>query len=76
MRLTPAERAGLVADLERSSVAVREAERQRDRDVAEARQRGLTWDEVALGLGVSRQAAWNRYKSVRVGLQDQPLPDV
>jgi len=76
VRLTPAERAGLVADLERSSVAVREAERQRDRDVAEARQRGLTWDEVALGLGVSRQAAWNRYKSVRVGLQDQPLPDV
>src|SRR5713226_7416592 len=34
----------------------------RIRMVHEARHQGATWDEVGKALGISRQAAWDRYR--------------
>lgn len=49
--------------------------RQLHADVVEARRRGLTWQQVADALGISRQAAWKRFRSEVpvVALVDQPL---
>ena len=33
--------------------------------VADARQDGTTWDEIASALGVARQSAWRRFKEDR-----------
>lgn len=74
MRLDPATVDALVQDLRRAAVAEREATKQLGRDVREARRRGLTWDEVALGLGVSKQAAHRRFRSQLVAYDDRELP--
>lgn len=72
--LTKDERSGLVEDVRRVALAVEAAEVQLARDVAEARQRGLSWEDIAAGLGVSKQAAHRRFRSTRVGLDDVALP--
>lgn len=72
--LTSAEKESLAGDLADAHRRVIEAQRQLDRDVAEARQRGLSWSYIGAGLGISKQAAQQRYASVRVGLEDVPLP--
>lgn len=73
--MKPDDAAGLVADLLTSAQNVRDAQRQLDRNVAEARQRGLPWSKVGEALGVSKQAAQKKYRSTRVALDDQQLPE-
>ncbi|WP_086838264.1 hypothetical protein [Amycolatopsis kentuckyensis] len=43
------------------------AERLLAREVALAREAGVTWVAIAGALGVSRQAAWKRWAGVRPG---------
>lgn len=73
--MSPDERVAVADDLARAARNAREAQRQLDRDVAEARQRGLSWSQIGDALGVSKQAAQQRYRSTRVSLDDQPLPE-
>jgi hypothetical protein len=43
------------------SLVVDEADRMRRKLVAECRARGRSWAEIAAALGVSRQAAWQKF---------------
>lgn len=71
--LSDLDRIGLMGDIGDLARTVRDAELQLARVVGEARQRGLTWEEVAAGLGVSKQAAHKRFRAQRVGYDDVPL---
>lgn len=52
----------------RDATAIRDAAgRVIERTVVSARIAGATWDEIADALGVSRQAAWERYRKVTDG---------
>ncbi len=73
MALSSNERADLVGDLADRARALRDVELQLAREVGECRQRGLTWEEIAAALGVSKQAAHKRFRSQRVGYDDLPL---
>jgi hypothetical protein len=43
------------------SLVVDEADRMRRKLVAECRARGRSWAQIAVALGVSRQAAWQKF---------------
>jgi hypothetical protein len=45
------------------SLAADELDRMRRNIVGECRARGRSWSHIAAALGVSRQAAWERYAS-------------
>jgi uncharacterized NAD(P)/FAD-binding protein YdhS len=72
--VTPDEVADVQADLERAASTARWAETQLRRDVSEARQRGLTWQQVGDALGITKQAAHERFRASRVALEDRELP--
>lgn len=68
------DRIALMGDLADVARRVRDVELQLGRDVSEARRRGLTWEEVGMALGVTKQAAHKRFRSSRVSYDDVPLP--
>jgi hypothetical protein len=51
----------LVAALPASAAAVDAVEEKLRSHVSELKQRGVSWDRIAAALGVSRQAAWERF---------------
>ncbi len=51
----PVQNLATLAAIERTVAATRE------RLVEEARSQGASWETIAAALGVSRQAAWQRY---------------
>jgi ClpX C4-type zinc finger len=51
----------LVAALPASAAAVDAVEDKLRNHVSELKQRGVSWDRIAAALGVSRQAAWERF---------------
>lgn len=51
----------LLATLPAAASAVRASEDQLRDHVAQLRQRGVSWERIATALGVSRQAAWERF---------------
>ncbi len=44
-------------------IRVREMESERNRAIGAAQREGATWDQIAAVLGVSRQAAWEKYRA-------------
>jgi hypothetical protein len=63
------------SDLLAAHLNVVGAERQLREIVTEARRRGLSWDEIAAPLDVSKQAAHRRFRSssTLVAFEDRPL---
>jgi hypothetical protein len=55
--MTAAEAEAIVA----AEAAVREARHQLARAVAAARTNGASWHDVGVALGITRQAAWERF---------------
>jgi hypothetical protein len=53
---------GLVA----ADCFVEAAEAQRLKLVAQARSEGCSWEDIGRALGISRQAAWERFRKVGV----------
>lgn len=53
----------LLAALPASAAAVEAVEAKLRDHVATLRDRGVSWERIAAGLGVSRQAAWERFSS-------------
>ena len=51
----------LLESLQAAASAVRDAEAGLRDQVAALRARGASWSEIARALGVSRQAAWERF---------------
>lgn len=52
-----------IAELEAAVQARRDAEERVLLAVRDARQRGIPWTAIAIGLGVSHQAAMQRYRA-------------
>jgi hypothetical protein len=51
----------LVAALPASALAIDVVEDNLQRHVSLLKQRGVSWDRIAAALGISRQAAWERF---------------
>jgi ATP-dependent Clp protease ATP-binding subunit ClpX len=51
----------LLATLPASSTAVEAVEEKLREHVAMLRDRGISWERIAAALGVTRQAAWERF---------------
>ena len=50
--------------LAENSEIIREAEAEIESYVMNARSLGASWADIAISLGVSKQAAWERYKQL------------
>lgn len=59
-------RENVLSGLRRSPAKFAELEHEQTKMVAVARDIGLTWGQIGEALGVSRQAAWERFAS-RIG---------
>lgn len=60
--LEQAEPAELLADLRHDVAEVRVLTLEIDDGVARCRRRGASWADIGQALGISRQAAWERYR--------------
>lgn len=56
------EQAALLAGMMQDTVRIRALERTVRFKVAKARKAGLTWDDIGAALGITRQAAHQRYR--------------
>lgn len=61
-----------LADIEHE---LRKSEIRRARAIVAARATGITWDQIAAVLGITRQAAWEKFRDYAMDLLDSTARD-